>query len=90
MLEALEDQLARSLTSQQDAIRNWAKIGLRVQMVQAFNMLYQLDNDPQEETRRCNGFIIDRNSRAKTIWNAINDFFLVVSFFIVPWNIAFG
>lgn len=60
-------------------------------MVQAFNMLYQLDNQgEQEENRRCTGFIIDRNSRAKVIWNAFNDFFLVVSFFIVPWNIAFG
>jgi hypothetical protein len=39
LVEALEKELAQRLTGQQSAIRNWAKIGLRVQIVQAFNML---------------------------------------------------
>lgn len=92
ILECLEDDLTSKLRAQQTALHNWATIGFRIRMIQAFKMMSSLSEQvgPEEELVCFNGYVIAKNSRIKLYWDVINNIFMLISYFLVPYQIAFG
>ena len=92
VLEATQEDLIQSLRNQETALQNWKTVGFRIRMIQAFNMMHKLadvtpdNNDPT----MCPRMVIERNSRIVLYWDVISGFSMILSYFLVPYQIAFG
>lgn len=89
VLEFLELALAERLKSQEAAIKNWYKIGFRIKIIQAFKMLERMNEGVEDKESRPFRFVMDRNSKSIMYWNILSTCFLTISFFVVPYCIAF-
>lgn len=87
ILECLENELLKKLRAQEDAIHNWATIGFRIRMIQAFKMMQNLSDkvDREEEIVCFSGFVIAKNSRFKLYWDLFSSSLMLISYFMVPY-----
>jgi len=49
-IEAVQSYMRLSVDNQQKAIKNWVKLGLKLQMIQAFNMLNKINDGNPDDT----------------------------------------
>jgi hypothetical protein len=85
--------MAESLDKKHKAIQNWVKVGLHIQMIQAFKMLDQIQETDHNNVKSDEGckfsYIINKNARVKIWWDLFTNIFYVMAYFITPYNMAF-
>ena len=90
MLECLENSLLHKLRAQETAYHNWYTLSFRIRMVQAFKLKIPNEKEAIEDKPWFNGFVITRRSRGRIYWDFLSNILMTVSYFMVPYHIAFA
>lgn len=95
VLEAVHDVLQEEMKLRKKAIANWKTMKFRVQMLQTFGWLKQINRQIRDQTENkcCSSswrFVVKSDSRNKIIWDQLTSVAFLVSYILTPFNIAFS